>query len=124
MENLRIEKTAQSPELHFESDGNLIIKGISNINHCQKFYEPAFEWLQSFKDKRPNNINFILEIYYLNTSAALILVDMLKLVNSFKELGSSLNITWRYEEDDEDILDLGEDIQMTTKSEFEFMMIK
>jgi len=124
MQNLLIKKTAQSPELHFESDGNLTIKGISNIHHGQKFYEPAFEWLNTFKQKNPPCINLNLQIYYLNTSASLILVDLLKLLNSFKEIGSSLNITWCYEEDDEDILDLGEDMQLTTKSEFEFLMIK
>lgn len=123
MENLIIEKTKQSPAVVFQSDGNLLIKGISNINLTQKFYEPVFDWLKNFKKLQPKQIKLILEIYYLNTSSALILVEFLKTINSFKEEGSKLNITWRYEEDDEDILDLGEDIQLTTKSEFEFKMI-
>lgn len=124
MENLFIEKTHQSPEVRFQKDGNLLIKGISNGSNVQKFFEPVIAWLHEFKTQSPSKVNLILEIYYLNTSSALVMVEILKLVNSYKENGSHLTITWLYEEDDDDILDLGEDIQISTKSEFEFMMIK
>ena len=124
MENLVIEKTSQSPELKFESNGNLLIKGVCNMNHCKKFYEPAFVWLNEFIKTKPAKINLILEVYYFNTSGSLILVEMLRLLKTFKEMGTELHIVWRYEEEDEDIFDLGEDIQVTTKLDFQFEMIE
>lgn len=124
MENLYIEKTAQCPEINFQSNGELSIKGVSNSNNSLLLFQPAINWLSKFKDENPPQINLVLELYYLNTSSSLILVDMIKVINSCKHSGTRVNISWYYEEDDEDILDLGEDFQLTTQSEFEFVLIQ
>ncbi len=124
MESLVIEKTEQSPEIIFHGNGNLLMRGVSITTNVQKFYEPVMDWLTNFKNHQPKKIHLIFELYYLNTSSALLIVDFLKKLKSFKEEGSDLTIVWKYEEDDEDILDLGEDMRISSKCDFEFSLIK
>ena len=123
MENLEISKTAQSPRVHFNPNGNLIIEGVSTINYAHKFYAELISWLHDFRKTQPENINLVLELYYLNTSSSLLIVELLRLINTFKEIDSKLIIEWRYEEDDEDIFNLGEDIEASTNSKFVYVMI-
>lgn len=123
MNNLIIEKTQQTPEISFQTNGELSIKGISTPHNVQKFYQPLFDWLREYKDSEPANVNLVLEMEYLNTSSSRMFVELLLIVNSLKTQDTSVKITWRYEEDDEDILDLGEDLRLSSKSEFDFVMI-
>lgn len=124
MENLEIQKTEQSPKIKFETNGNLYIEGVSTINYANKLYGEAVTWLENFKQTRPEKLNLVLELYYLNTSSSLMLVEILRSVNSFKELNTAVRIEWRYEEDDEDILSFGEEVEIATNSEFEFVIIR
>lgn len=123
MENLEISKTTQSPRVHFNLNGILIIEGVSTINYANKFYSELISWLQNFKETKPENINLVLELYYLNTSSSLLIIELLRLINTFKDINTKLIIEWRYEEDDEDIFSLGEDIEASTNSKFEYVMI-
>lgn len=123
MDNLIIEKTQQTPEISFQTNGELSIKGISTPHNVQKFYQPVFDWLREYKNSEPAKVNLVLEMEYLNTSSSRMFVELLLIVNSFKTQRTDVKITWRYEEDDEDILDLGEDLRLSSKSEFDFVMI-
>ncbi len=124
MKNLVIEKTQQTPEIRLQTNGDLLLKGISTPHNVQKFYQPVFDWLNEFKASKPDKVNLVLEMEYLNTSSSRIFVEMLVLLNSLKLGGTEVKIAWHYEEDDEDILDLGEDIRLSSKSEFEFVEMK
>lgn len=53
MENLEINKTAQSPRVHFNPNGDLIIEGVSTINYAHKFYDELISWLHDFKRRSP-----------------------------------------------------------------------
>lgn len=123
MENLTFEKTPQTPQVYLNTSGELSIKGISTPHNVQKFYQQVFDWLNEYKNTNPKTINLTLEIEYLNTSSSRIFVELLVLVKSFKDTGTNLSITWRYEEDDEDIYDLGEDLRLSSKTEFKYITI-
>lgn len=123
MENLLIQKTQSSPEINFNKTGNLLIKGVSNTNDAKKIYGPAIEWVKNFKTLKPAKVNLTLEMHYLNTSSTLAMVEFLKELWTLKALGSKLEINWCYEEDDEDMLDVGEDLRSSCNCEFKFTVI-
>lgn len=120
MENLFIKATHQTPEIHFQTDGNFLIKGISTPDLVQKHYKAVFAWLDVFKQNLPSEINLVLEIDYLNTSSSIIFIDLLILLNSFKSDTRKVNIVWRYEEGDEDIVELGEHLGASAKIDMQF----
>lgn len=123
MGNLEIEKTNQTPEVNFNTNGVFIIKGISTPDNVQKFYQPVFNWLNDFKLTKPLEIILTLEIDYLNTSSTRIMVELLNLLNTFKQLNTKISIHWLYEDGDDDMLELGEDLKISSKSEIEFKAI-
>lgn len=123
MENLEIDKTNQTPHIIFKTNGDFLIKGISTPDNVQKLYQPVFNWLNEFQGTKPLAVNLTLEIDYLNTSSTRILVELLNLINSFKQHDTAINIVWCYEEGDDDMLELGEDLQVSSKSTFAFKAI-
>lgn len=123
MENLEIEKTTQTPTVIFNTDGNFVIRGISTPDNVHKFYQPIFDWVNEFKNSNPSHINFKLEIDYLNTSSTRIMVELLKLLNSFSINNTKINISWAYEDGDDDMRELGEDLMTSSKTEFQFITI-
>lgn len=124
MENLTIGKTALTPQVHFQTNGILLIKGISTPENVQTFFQPVFDWLLAFKETKPEKVNFILEIDYLNSTSSKVVVELLFILNSIKKNGSDVEIVWRYEEEDEDMLELGQDLQLGSKSDMLFVAIK
>jgi hypothetical protein len=123
MENLVIQKTIMTPEVTFGIDGKWLIKGVSNGNNVTKFYEGVGNWLDIFKTTKPSQINLTLEMEYMNTSSALAFVRILRTLYALKLEGCQLKIVWRYEEEDEDLLDLGQHLSLATKCEFEYSVI-
>lgn len=124
MINLLIDKTAFTPSFDFNTNGELHVKGISTPDNVQKFYQPIFDWLKSFIDSKPSKINFVMEIDYLNTSSSRIFVELLMLISSAKANGTQTTIVWKYEDEDEDMLELGQDLQESSKAEVVFEAVK
>ena len=80
--------------------------------------------MNNFKTTSPASINLILEIDYLNTSSSRIFVELLVLIKSFSSDTTTVSYTWTYEEEDEDMLELGEDLAKSAKIEFKFIEVK
>jgi hypothetical protein len=64
--------------------------------------------------------HFIFKLEYFNTPSSKCITDMLKILRQIKDKGNDLLITWYYEEDDIDILDLGHVFSRIADLPFEF----
>ena len=75
------------------------------------FYQKIIENLDEFaeSDQEEFTANFSFE--YFNTSSSKCLFDVFKRLSRIEESGKELIINWYYEEDDEDMLEAGEDYQ-------------
>lgn len=124
MENLNLNKTMLTPQITFQSNGVLLLKGVSTPEDVNAFYQPVIDWITAFRITKPASINFVMEVDYLNTSSTHKMVQILSLLNDFRKDGIPVTFTWRYDEEDEDMLDLGTDLKLTSKSEMEFIAIK
>lgn len=123
MEDLIIQKTTWTPQVNFRMDGDWLIKGVSNGNNVTKFYEDIMVWLEALKQTKPPKVNLSLEMEYMNTSSSLAFVRILRVLHNLKLEGCQVKIVWRYEEQDEDLLDLGQHLSLATKCEFEYSVI-
>ncbi|MES2678578.1 MAG: DUF1987 domain-containing protein [Bacteroidota bacterium] len=121
MENLFIAKTKYTPEIQFLTSGQLSISGLSLLENSYEMYLKSIEWLKEFGKRTPCNINLNLKLEYLDTSSVRSVVDIVKLLNSFKELGFKIRINWYYEKDDDDFYEIGEAMQYISKSEFNLL---
>jgi hypothetical protein len=104
MEPVIIEPTNYSPQVVFEADGNLSIKGRSLMLDAVSFYQPLIEWASSLNTQ---SVNFNFELDYFNTSSSKKLLDLLKVFDSNRNVNEFI-VHWAFENDDEDTLMKGQ----------------
>ena len=95
-----IEPTNYSPQVVFEADGNLSIKGRSLMLDAASFYKPLIEWAMSLNAP---SVNFNFELDYFNTSSSTKLLDLLKVFDNSRSVKEFI-VHWAFENDDEDTL--------------------
>ncbi len=123
MENLIITRTKYTPEIQFLASGRLSINGLSLLENSYEMYLKAIDWLKKFGDSEPTEIILDLKLEYLDTSSVRSIVDIVKLLNGYKEKGFVISINWYYEKDDEDFFEIGEALQHVSKSVFTLIPI-
>lgn len=131
MNNLIIEPTSTSPKVIFDYGRNLFeISGESRPEDVHKFYRPILQWLDDFgqdlskqKDSNiPYEFNFNFE--YFNSSSAKFILDFCKKLNTLRSAGNNIIVKWHYEEDDDDMHEVGHEMSRISKLPFEFIEIK
>ena len=112
MESILIEGTPKTPSIKFEpSKGFLEIKGRSIPENSIEFYKPLIEQLEAYSNTPQSNTNVVIQLEYFNTSSSKCILDVFKKLVSINNKGSQVLVNWHYEEDDEDMLEAGEDYQ-------------
>ena len=114
-----IEKEKKSPEVKYdEVNRKLLIEGVIIPENPEIFFEKLNNIIFSSYIRQDK---FIIDFYleYFNTGAARFLY---KLLLKLKDSGN-IEIIWRYEEDDEDILESGKEFESLTSLPFVFKLI-
>jgi hypothetical protein len=105
--------------------GVLELKGRSIPENSIEFYKPIFDWIDSYhaSPKPETKVNIVLE--YFNTSSSKCILDLFKKLESLNNGGKTkVVINWHYEEDDEDMLEAGEDYQAIISVPFTMVVVE
>ncbi|PCJ84384.1 MAG: hypothetical protein COA57_09295 [Flavobacteriales bacterium] len=122
MQKLFIEESKNGPQILFDPEANnYSVTGRSFPENAIKFYEPVFDWLESFSPPPNAELNFNFELYYISSSSLISLLEVLRKINNFKINGTSIKINWRYDDDDDDMRKIGEDFMNVLGLPFEFI---
>ncbi len=124
MEELVIESTSLTPGIKFDGElGQFELKGRSIPENSLEFYQPVYEWLDAYlenpKEKTVVNVQFD----YFNTSSSKCILDILKRIDRLDDMGKDVLIKWYYDENDEDMMEAGEDYSDLLESPFEIMVM-
>ena len=112
MEKINIESTPKTPAINFDFEkGFLEIKGRSIPENSIEFYKPIVESLEKYGAKPIAVTTVNIQLEYFNTSSSKCILDVFKKLESIHKNGNQLVINWYYEQDDEDMLEAGEDYQ-------------
>lgn len=112
MENLNIEETKYTPKITFDSTCKyLSIKGKSYPENAFEFYKEINVWLREYFKTEVEKTKINIELTYLNSSSLKAYFDMFDIFELAVENGSSLEIFWTYEADDDIIEEMGEDFK-------------
>jgi len=124
MENLFIQGTQHTPEVSFEVDGNLYLKGRSIPENSLAFFQDIYNWLDSYA-ANPNSVTEIgFQLDYFNTSSSKCILDVLKKLEKIHSSGNKVFVKWYYDEDDDDMLESGEDYQDLIDINFDFIVLE
>lgn len=128
MESIQIEGTPKTPDVNFQADKGIIeIKGRSIPENSIEFYKPLVDWLDDYKQSPKDVTEVNIQLEYFNTSSSKCILDVFKkleAIHTNKEHESKVVINWYYEEDDEDMLEAGEDYQSILRIPFEMKEIE
>lgn len=111
MDNIKIAATERSPELVFNFETNTFsLKGESYPEDVTEFYGNALKSFEAhLEDLEDATINFSFELIYFNSSSAKVLMSLFDMLEETAEEGNTVNITWIYESDDDNMEELGEE---------------
>ena len=125
MEKINIESTPKTPAINFDFEkGFLEIKGRSIPENSIEFYKPIVESLEKYGSKPQGVTTVNIQLEYFNTSSSKCILDVFKKLESIHKNGNQLVINWYYEQDDEDMLEAGEDYQAIINVPFKMIQIE
>ena len=130
MEKLVIDPTFNSPSVILDPEANQFdFSGESRPENVRKFYLPILEWLDSYakeqseksKSDRASSLQVQFNFEYFNSTSAKYILDIFKALNVLNDLGMDILVKWLYEEGDEDLLEVGEEMSRMSKLDFEYV---
>jgi len=112
MEKYEIDGTPKTPTILFDINGGVLdIKGRSIPENSIEFYKPLVDALDKYSVATKSATTVNIQLEYFNTSSSKCILDIFKKLESIHKSGSDVTINWHYEDDDEDMLEAGEDYQ-------------
>ncbi len=133
MNPLIIKETIATPKVTFNiSENNYEIKGCSRPEDVRDFYSPIIDWLKEFKATinqelkntytAANPIIFRFKFDYFNSSSAKFILDILVFINEIHNEGLHLQIDWYYDENDDDMKEVGEELSEVVDFPFHYIV--
>ena len=124
MEPITIEGTTKTPTVNLDAvSGVLEIKGRSIPENSIEFYKPIIEWLDKYAKDSRDTTQVNIQLEYFNTSSSKCILDVFKKLETIHKGKSEVVINWYYEEDDEDMLEAGEDYESIIRVPFKMIEI-
>jgi hypothetical protein len=133
MEKLIIEPTLNSPRVVLDPEEKVFeFSGESRPENVKSFFMPVLEWLEDYADELsaqdPANGKFPLEFHfnfeYFNSTSAKFILDIFKTLSKLHTEGREVGVKWHYEEDDEDMLEVGKEMSRMSRLPFDFVETK
>ncbi len=125
MENISIEGTPKTPAVNFDYPKGIIeIKGRSIPENSIEFYKPMVDWLEAYANSPQSKTQVNIQLEYFNTSSSKCILDVFKKLEAIHKADNDVIVNWYYEEDDEDMLEAGEDYQSIIRVPFKMIEIE
>lgn len=125
MEPLILEGSPKTPSVHFDpATGRLEIKGRSIPENSIEFYKPLIDWADAYSRGPLARTVVNMQLEYFNTSSSKCILDLFKKLEAIRTSGHEVVVMWHYEQDDEDMLEAGEDYQAIINIPFKMILIE
>ena len=107
MKDILLEGTAKTPEVKFSIDPiSMSLSRRSIPENSIEFYKPLLDWVDQSIQSHDEVVCISVKLEYFNTSSSKCVMDLFKRIEKAAPLAS---VDWYYEEEDEDMLEAGED---------------
>ena len=124
MDNYTLTPTPKTPRLYFEANsGDFEISGRSIPENSTEFYRPLLEWLDEYAKNPQSKTRLNVNLEYFNTSSSKCLVEILRKLEKVNEQ-NDVKVYWHYEEEDEDMMESGEDFRKILKLPIELVIVE
>lgn len=124
MESLIIQATKKTPEVSFNTNGELRLKGRSIPEDPTKFFDPLYIWVVEYCACPQEKTVLNIELEYFNSGTSKALLHFIREIVNIKNNGYNVTINWHYEEGDDDIYERGEYYSSILETKFVFVELK
>jgi len=122
MEALRIQSTIKTPEVLFDPTNQVFeIKGKSIPDDAEEFYSNILVWFDDYVANPCANTILKIDLEYFNISSSKRLLFLLYKLNELKAKNKVVRVQWLYNEEDEDMFEVGQDYAFMVKVPFDFI---
>lgn len=114
------EQSPKTPLINFDAPSGVFeLKGKSIPENSVLFYKPLFEWLDNYVQHPAPKTILNIQLDYFNTSSSKCIVDLFKKLEQItKNAKGESEINWLYDDQDDDMLEAGEDYKSIIKMPF------
>jgi hypothetical protein len=122
MDNLQIAKTKYTMAINFNKDtGILEMAGSSYPENALDFFGPIIEWIKQYISEVHRPVVMNIQLNYLNTSSTKCILDIFEILEHYYRASGDVKVNWYYAEDDEDIMETGEELGEDFEFPIEFI---
>ncbi|MBA7519712.1 hypothetical protein ES705_11799 [subsurface metagenome] len=132
MKVIEIHRTEKTPEIILDDEkgilelsGKCLPENIRNLEQLvtqklRTYLNESFNEADSQRAEKALKVNF--KLAYFNSAAAKFIADILMLTNEYIKKGYNIKIYWYFSEDDDDMLEAGEDFAEMIEVPMQFIM--
>lgn len=120
--DVHIHRSDETPEIIMStSEGMIKYSGRSMPEDAKSFYLPLKEWILKYAENPTPGTRVIFEYEYFNTASSKMIMEIIEAANKIGAKDKNFKAEWRYLEDDDDILEAGEEYEEITGISFEYV---
>lgn len=108
--------------VYYPETNQLDLVGRSIPENPELIFRRLDEWITLHFEKN-KELNVSIQLEYINSGSSKYLYEILKRLTGFNHTGNVVKMKWRYEEDDEAMLELGEHYRDTAGIPLQIEMI-
>jgi hypothetical protein len=122
MQNLNIPASNSTPEISFDHQkGILSMTGRSTTENPLEIFDSIDKWMSEYlTTPRPHTIVEI-NLEYFNTATSKCLIDFFSNLKKLIEGGNTVMVKWKYDQEDEDMEDAGNEFSQFMQIPFELI---
>ncbi len=122
MEIIRIEKTNNTPSIYIDEANMLCrIEGSSYPEDAYEVYQHVLDWLARVGDNIEAELVVEFDYDFLNSISHKKVWQILHELKQFYKNGKPVKVVWYYDENDDDIMEAGEDLAELMNIPFELV---
>ena len=122
MDTIRIEKTNNTPSVYIDENNMLCrIEGSSYPEDAHEIYQHVLDWLDRIQSSSSSQVIVEFDYDFLNSISHKKVWQILQQLKQFHNKGKSVKVKWFFEENDEDIMEAGEDLSELMNIPFELV---
>jgi hypothetical protein len=122
MDNLMLEKTAKTPAILFNKETGIFrIEGRSIPEDPDLFYSALINWLEVYYSQPKEMTEYHFQLEYINSGSSKFIMALFQFIRKHHLENKKCQVYWYYEEDDENIRELGQHYHNTFKIPFKFI---
>ncbi len=111
MSKLDIKETKSAPSVLLDPEkGRFEIRGNSFLDNAHEFFTPVINWIKEYEKSPNEETRVVFDLTYINTSSQRMVFDFLKSLNNIHKSGKKVLVEWLYDENDDDLRDVGNDL--------------